>query len=352
MENLVSIIIPTYNTCEEMLNHCIQSITNQVYEDYEIILIDDGSKADIAHKIDEKFGMNNKIKIIHQNNKGVSASRNLGIKLSKGRYVTFVDADDCIDCNWLSVSVEVANKENADVVYGVVKRINDYSQCNRSHSKNINEYRYMTYDKESLWKLQNLLLTNNNTPIENMEYLDIGAYGKLYRRSVIQDVEFPEDLYLAEDQVFNHRALNCCNCCCICASVSYYYFVENNFSVSHKYTKDAVDTMVKAMLYIRNCLINLDYSSNEYDYCFLYNVIVASSMQIFRKQSPYNNLISKYLALRTVKNNIYIREVLAQVRLKHIPFSNTVLKVFFLKYNSFILASYISLRQLLRLLFN
>ena len=94
MEPKISVIVPIYNS-EKYLKKCIDSILNQTLEDIEVILINDGSK-DNSHSIcleyQEKF--QEKIKYINNNNMGCSATRNLGIKEARGKYITFVDSDD------------------------------------------------------------------------------------------------------------------------------------------------------------------------------------------------------------------------------------------------------------------
>lgn len=93
---VLSIIIPVYNV-EQYLNQCIQSILTQRYQDYEIILIDDGS-TDLSGKICDAYAQkDNRIKTIHKINGGVSSARNTGLQTIKGKYLTFIDPDDFID---------------------------------------------------------------------------------------------------------------------------------------------------------------------------------------------------------------------------------------------------------------
>ena len=93
----VSIIVPFYNA-EKFLDKCINSVLKQTYDNYELILVNDGS-TDGSQKICEKYcnTSENKIRYIYQNNAGVSSARNKGIDSAKGEFITFVDADDHID---------------------------------------------------------------------------------------------------------------------------------------------------------------------------------------------------------------------------------------------------------------
>lgn len=111
---MVSIIIPIYNV-EKFLDETIQSVLNQSYEEWELILVDDGS-ADNSVQVAEKYLGDERISLIRQKNEGVSIARNRGLSLAKGKYVYFLDSDDSIDANFIETSIEVAERENSDIV--------------------------------------------------------------------------------------------------------------------------------------------------------------------------------------------------------------------------------------------
>lgn len=92
---MISIIIPVYN-CEKHLNQCIESVLNQEFHDIECILINDGSTDNSGYICDEWVKRDRRIRVYHQNNLGVSKTRNRGITLAKGEYIYFIDADDFI----------------------------------------------------------------------------------------------------------------------------------------------------------------------------------------------------------------------------------------------------------------
>lgn len=114
MSVCVSIIIPIYNS-DEFLDDTIRSIVRQNYPDWELILVDDGSTDDSV-AICEKYTTNEKIQLIKQQNSGVSVARNRGLSLAKGKWIYFLDSDDTIDKDFLITSVEIAKKENSDIV--------------------------------------------------------------------------------------------------------------------------------------------------------------------------------------------------------------------------------------------
>lgn len=115
---MVSIIVPVYNT-EKYISQCVTSVLSQTYEDWELLLMNDGSTDGSAAICDEYASFDNRIYAVHKNNTGVSDTRNQGINISQGEYVIFLDSDDywCAP-NFLSDFVEFASKNSLDVVRG------------------------------------------------------------------------------------------------------------------------------------------------------------------------------------------------------------------------------------------
>lgn len=119
-----SIIIPTYNRAVQIVQ-ALQSLLNQEFKDFEIVVVDDGSE-DNTQLVVEKFSQQYSfIKYEKQINKGVCAARNTGAKLADGNYLLFLDSDDAVDKRWLSDFYELLNKEKYDVVFCNMKEINE-----------------------------------------------------------------------------------------------------------------------------------------------------------------------------------------------------------------------------------
>lgn len=113
---LVSVVIPVYNV-EEYLDDCIKSVITQTYKDLEIILVDDGS-TDLSPQICEQYAMrDNRIKVIHQQNKGISVARNVGMTYATGSYIYFLDSDDYIMTNAIRIMYDTIEKENSEIVF-------------------------------------------------------------------------------------------------------------------------------------------------------------------------------------------------------------------------------------------
>ena len=124
MNDLISIIVPVFNA-EKYLVQCIDSLINQTYINLEILLIDDGS-ADNSGKIcDEYAKLDNRIKVIHKNNGGVSSARNFGLDIEKGEYITFIDSDDFVAPNYCEELILNMTSDIDMVVLGLKKFSNE-----------------------------------------------------------------------------------------------------------------------------------------------------------------------------------------------------------------------------------
>lgn len=192
----LSIIIPVYNA-EKYLKRCLDSILVQSYQDYEILLIDDGS-SDGSPSICDEYGLRfpNKIKVIHQKNSGVSASRNKGIEASQGKYLMFVDSDDALTKEF-SETISFLD-ESVDLFCFSHDKIDENDELIQSGG---NDGKIRNYD--SIYDL--------TTPEDLYWPLDDNAlcvvWAKIYRKDAIGEIRFQEELDLFEDGFFN-RSLN------------------------------------------------------------------------------------------------------------------------------------------------
>src|SRR5690554_4115051 len=117
MKPLLSVIVPVYNV-EEYLSRCIDSILNQTFKDFELILVDDGSPDKCPKICDDYSKKDNRIKVIHKKNGGLSDARNAGIKLAKGKYISFIDSDDFIINTAYEILVSKAEEKSLDIITG------------------------------------------------------------------------------------------------------------------------------------------------------------------------------------------------------------------------------------------
>lgn len=118
----ISVIVPVYNV-EKYLNRCIDSILNQTFKDFELILIDDGSK-DKSYEIMKCYTKDKRLKIFKQKNMGPAKTRNRGIKEASGEFIMFIDSDDFIDNNYIEKYYNASKNSSYDLVIGGYKKIN------------------------------------------------------------------------------------------------------------------------------------------------------------------------------------------------------------------------------------
>lgn len=118
----VSIVIPVYNN-EKYLTKCLESVTNQTYQELEIIVVDDGSTDSSGAICDQYATKDDRIRVCHQKNGGVSNARNNGIAVATGEYLTFIDGDDYIGPDYISDFVRCAKKHNAQMVICGMKKV-------------------------------------------------------------------------------------------------------------------------------------------------------------------------------------------------------------------------------------
>lgn len=120
----MSVIVPCYKV-EQYLPNCIESVINQSYPNWELILIDDGSPDQSGNICDEYAIRDSRIKVIHKLNAGVAAARNSGIEMATGDYATYLDGDDFLHPDCLKTLVHIAEQQKADIVQCGYVRGND-----------------------------------------------------------------------------------------------------------------------------------------------------------------------------------------------------------------------------------
>ncbi len=203
-EPLVSIVVPVYGA-EDFISECLESICRQSYSNLEILLIDDGSP-DQCGQICETAAQNDKrIKVYHIPNQGVSAARNRGLQAMTGDYVLFVDSDDWIDRDTVRQAVEIAEENEADLVFWPY--IREFE--NRSSEKTIFEGNRL-FEGNDAKKLHRRMMGIIGEELRHPENADslCTVWGKLYRRELIcHDFVSLTEIGTYEDGLFNLTAL-------------------------------------------------------------------------------------------------------------------------------------------------
>lgn len=225
---MVSIVVPIYNA-KKYLNCCINSILQQTYENFELILVDDGS-ADGSLEICNNYERDDKrIKVIHKVNGGVSSARNAGIESATGDYILFIDSDDYIEENYIQTLVENCSDDCDLVVCGFT-----YDFGSKKTENKVEEVNCLTIEeyKKKFNSLYAKSLTNS-------------PFGKLYKSELVKDIAFDISVPLGEDLIFNLDYLKRCKNIKIIPYAGYFYNQTNVSSATKKYKTEYYDCIIK-----------------------------------------------------------------------------------------------------------
>ncbi len=216
----ISVIVPVYNV-EALLPRCVDSLLNQEFTDYEVLLIDDGSTDRSGRICDEYKEKDVRIRVIHKHNEGVSRTRNRGIDEAKGEWITFVDSDDYVTPGYLS-DLYACVGTGIELVIQSLKHIRESGE--------------MLYDY-NLPKEKKVYATNDFAVMVKEQYVAQRGYtvSKLFKRQILDDlsIRFDPSIRFSEDWVFLFCYLNQMNGKVCCSSVSNYFYVDREGSLSH-----------------------------------------------------------------------------------------------------------------------
>ena len=229
---LFSIITPCYNA-EKFLNICVESILRQNFKEWELILIDDGSKDSTPIICDKYADRDSRIKVIHQNNSGVSAARNRGLDVAKGKWVLFIDSDDWFTDEAFNIYIDSINKYESDRFV-----FNRFSFKNGKSVQSDLKPDILKRENEqiSLFLIDMLFpyydLLNNGVVTGGIR----GVNCSLYRRKIIEEynIRFEESVKIAEDAMFNFDFAMHSKCITMQNLMVGYYRIEES-SVMHRF---------------------------------------------------------------------------------------------------------------------
>jgi glycosyltransferase involved in cell wall biosynthesis len=230
----ISIIVPVYNT-EKYLKKCIESILQQTFIDFELILIDDGSTDFSGIICDTYREHDERVKVIHKKNGGVAAARNTGLLIAKGGYISFIDSDDWIDCEFYSYILKYMNKNvDIDICVSGMKR--------EGHDN---------YTSWSLKRGKKQVLTNIEA-VKSMLEQELFRWelcDKVYQRKLFINYSFDETLSMGEDFASNWYLFHKAQSILYYPIFGYHYRMRND-SVTHlSYNGDRIflDALNKVM---------------------------------------------------------------------------------------------------------
>lgn len=238
----VSVIVPVYKV-EKTLERCVNSIINQTYSELEIILVDDGSPDCCPQICDEYAKKDSRIKVIHQQNGGLSHARNTGIACATGQWILLVDSDDCIDKELCSEVYSCAREKQSDLVI--------FSFCKFSDGES----------RVNAVKKGTRSLLSNNEAMSLLSNQKIGnfAWNKFYKKELFGNIKYPDRRYY-EDIGTTYRLIDKATKVSLLDSELYYYY-QSDDSITHTITKKHVTDEFEQRLDQYNFLIEHNYEA-------------------------------------------------------------------------------------------
>ena len=275
---LVSIIVPVYNV-EQYLEKCVNSIINQSYKNLEIILVDDGATDNSGKICDELAKLDNRIKVYHKKNGGLSDARNYGVERATGEYIGFVDSDDYIDPKMYEKLYEAIKKENVDVV-----------ECS---FKIIYPGRVDFFSTEKYYEI-----LGKQEYLE--EYLKMrrifgSVWTKLIKSTIAKKIVFPKDK-LYEDTYYAYDLINLANSFVLIDNPLYNYLMRENSITNSKFNPRIFDLVEIVEKFHKMTYKNYPSLKEEAD-C--------------RKMYAYFSVLNSILLDENYKNNEYYSQIIS-----------------------------------------
>jgi len=300
---LLSIIIPVYNT-EEYLAECINSILEQTYNDWELILVDDGSTDNSGDICDDFAQRDSRIKVLHTENRGASHARNAGIEHATGKWISFVDSDDWISSDYVDT---IANtNEDYDIIYfNLVKKFSNGFE-NYLHTPSL-----ISKDRKGT---EEILFQLKYGPLG-----DIFGWtcAKFYKSSIIKEnkIRFVEELTFREDEIFTMQYCIHINSIKLIDKYLYYYRIRNNgltangmfskkLALLHLQLQDLLPYYNNPELLKKDKHRIVDYQIDN----FLYVLRIRNS---FSETKKIQNFINSDVIYKSIASNKYIIKLLS-----------------------------------------
>lgn len=265
----ISVIVPVYKV-EPYLEKCINSILNQTYKDFELILVDDGSPDNCPAICDEYAKKDSRITVIHKQNGGVSSARNEGIKIAKGEFIWFIDSDDYIETNALEIFSGYIEKSPSDLY------VFEQGHSEKFDIDNLNNLFYEHYFKY---------------------HFGFAPWNKIYKNSILQSSSlfFDTEETVGEDLLFNVNYYTKINSLKFLDEKLYHYVIRENSAMT-TYDDKRYEKQMRLYFKIHNLL--KDYVSHEVLAVLFLMHIISGLNQSFKKFNlfKFRKIIKEYLA--------------------------------------------------------
>ncbi len=277
----VTVVIPVYNV-ERYIEKCVNSVKEQTYRDYEIVLVDDGSTDSSGDICDRLGGESSNIRVIHQTNKGLGGARNTGLENCKTKYIFFLDSDDYINPSALQRCVETAEKNACDIVFF------DRVSVNEAGEKGV------------VYSLQ----APGNQPLAREQINGIfknpSACDKLYKTSLFteHDIRFPEKVWYEDLRTipklvpFAERAVKL-------SGEPIYYYLQRETSIMHtpdygRIVRERTEALSDLIDYYKQQNLYYEYRE-ELSFAIMYHALILPCLEMHRSRGKCDAYIARLL---------------------------------------------------------
>lgn len=283
MKPKISVIVPVYKA-EKYLHRCVDSILAQTFQDFEVLLIDDGSPDRSGEICDEYAKRNNRVRVIHKENKGPMVAREIGVQLSGGEYIMFVDSDDWIPMNAVENMFQALNDCNVDIVVGDMVRITDDGVIEKRF------YNSLNYGNNAPAIIKSLF----NEEIQHV------LCGKLFRKELLlYPYIINENMINSEDALLFYQMIEHVNKMVCTGEVVYFYRRTPNSSSNREFSENQLVNYFSLYKYLYQNVIN-KYTENIRE---LDGLFFKSLVEMLKK--GYSKRIIKETMLPTIDIDTY-----------------------------------------------
>lgn len=323
---MISVIVPVYNV-EKYLEQCIDSLLSQTYQNFEIILVDDGS-TDSSGKICDIYKENHKnIKVIHKKNEGLGFARNTGLLYATGEYVTFIDSDDYVDKYLLEDLYNGILETDVDVCIGGFKKVADSGQVLYEEKYDEQYFIHDSTTNKAFIKMLGSLPSKHDS-------IRMSVWNVLYKLSIIKNnnIQFPSERELiSEDLIFDFFYYQHVKKCKILDNSNYYYR-SNPTSLTMSYRKDRFKKTIVFYQHL-NKLMNDNSFSNEAFIRFKKLIFIYVRMCIQQEKKKVSNLKLKdcLLNIKRICEDKNLKKILEEYPVNQLEFKQKIF-IYCIKY--------------------
>ncbi len=313
MTPLISVIVPVYKV-EKVLHSCIESILQQTYKNFELLLIDDGSPDKSGEICDSYAEKDERIKVIHKKNEGVSVARNTGFDNAKGEYIVCVDSDDYVNECYLQDFIDVVNEyPEAQMVWCGFSTVKDYE---KTVIENIQ------YDTSG----EKIIITDiSDIMTLHGKWLDSSPWNKLYKKDIIvsNNLRMDKTISLGEDLLFNFSYMDACynKKIYFLNKKNYNYITVNNESLNSKFYISMFELYkyLNSQMYAFLVKWNIDSKQMKLYYNFAYYSYLRCFENTFHSKSTYASNKERYKCNKRILQSKEFKEAVEKSNCHILP---------------------------------